>query len=84
MVAPGAVVGDVHALLALGVGGDEGAVGVEDRLVEERGGLLGPDPQPGLVDGVHQRSGHRPRRKRRQKSPAVVGSGMRSAPRASR
>ena len=22
--------------------------------VEERGGLLGPDPQPGLVDGVHQ------------------------------
>ena len=55
VIAPGAVVGDVHALLALGVGGDERAVGVEERLVEEVGGLLAPDPQPGLVDGVHQR-----------------------------
>ena len=33
---------------------DEGAVGVEDGLVEELGGLLGPDPQPRLVEGVHQ------------------------------
>ena len=33
---------------------DEGAVDVEDRLVEELGGLLGPDPQPRLIDGVHQ------------------------------
>ena len=46
VIAPGAVVGDVDALLALGVGADEGAVGVEDRLVEEGGGLLGPDPPP--------------------------------------
>ena len=45
MIAPGAVVGDVDALLALGVGGDEGAVDVDDRLGEEVGGLLGPDPQ---------------------------------------
>ena len=54
VIAPGAVVGDVDALLALGVGADEGAVGVDDRLVEELGGLLGPDAQAGLVDGVHQ------------------------------
>ena len=44
MITPGAVVGDVDVLLALGVGADEGAVDVEDRLVEEVGGLLGPDP----------------------------------------
>ena len=54
MVAPGAVVGDVDALLALGVGGDEGAVDVDDRLVEERVGLLFPDAESGLVDGVHE------------------------------
>ena len=54
MVTPLAVVGDVHSVLALGVGLDDGAVGVEDRLVEELAGLLGPDPQPRLVDGVHQ------------------------------
>ena len=42
MIAPGAVVGDVDALLALGVGGDEGAVDVDDRLGEEAGGLLRP------------------------------------------
>ena len=44
MIAPRAVVGDVDALLALGVGRDEGAVDVEDRFGEERRGLLGPDP----------------------------------------
>ena len=54
MIAPGAVVGDVDALLALGVGGDEGAVDVHDRLAEEVGGLLGVDAQPGGVDGLHQ------------------------------
>ena len=48
MITPGAVVGDVDALLALGVGPDEGAIGVDDRFVEELGGLLGPDPQPRL------------------------------------
>ena len=69
--------------LALGVGRDEGAVGVEDGFLEELGRLLGPDPQPRLVDGVHQ-SHDVGSRKRRQKSPAVVGSGMRSAPRALR
>ena len=54
VVTPGAVVGDVHARFALGVGGDEGAVGVDCGLVEERGGLLRPDALPGLVDRVHQ------------------------------
>ena len=84
MIAPGAVVGDVDALLALGVGGDEGAIDVDDRLAEEVGGLLGVDPQPGGVDGLHQGRGRRIRWNRRQKSPSVVGSGMRTAPRASR
>ena len=56
MITPGAVVGDIDALLALGVGPDEGAIGVEDRFLEELGGLLGPDPQPRLIEGVHQES----------------------------
>src|SRR5436853_5000159 len=34
--------------------GGQGAIGVEERLVEELGGLLLPDPEPGLVEGVHQ------------------------------
>ena len=54
MITPGAVVGDVDALLALGVGLDEGAIALDDRLGKELGGLLGPDPQPRLIDGVHQ------------------------------
>ena len=35
-------------LLALGVGRHDGAIGVDDRLLEELGGLLGPDPRAGL------------------------------------
>ena len=54
VIAPGAVVGDVDAFLALGIGPDEGAIDIDDRLAEEVGGLLGPDPQPGRVDGFHQ------------------------------
>jgi hypothetical protein len=38
VITPRAVVGDVHALLALGVGGDEGAIDVDGGLVEERFG----------------------------------------------
>lgn len=49
MAAPGAVVGDVHALLALAAGGDERAVHVDGGLIEESGGLCGPDA---LADGV--------------------------------
>ena len=49
---PGAVVGDVDALLAAGAGGDEGAVHVEDGLVEELGRLLFPDLDPGPIEDV--------------------------------
>src|SRR5208337_3202525 len=54
MIAPGAVVGDINTLLALGVGADDGAIDVEDRFLEELVGLLGPHPQPRFIDGVHQ------------------------------
>src|SRR5271157_2343121 len=54
MVAPGAVVADVDALLALGVSLDEGAVSVQNRKVEELRRLLGPDTLASLVDGVCQ------------------------------
>ena len=52
VITPGAVVGDIDALLAAGAGGDEGAVGVDDGLVEEVGRLLFPDLDPGLIEDV--------------------------------
>src|SRR5512135_288735 len=55
MVAPGAVVGDVHALLAPAVTRGDRAVGIDEGFLEELLGLLLPDPQPGLVADVHQR-----------------------------
>jgi hypothetical protein len=55
VVAPGAVVGDVHALLAFPGGLDQRAVHVEDRLLEERGRLPGPDPDTNVVNHVEQR-----------------------------
>src|SRR5947209_14815277 len=54
MVTPPAVVADVHSLLALGIGLNEGAIGVQDRLIAKRVGLLSPDPQPRFIDGVDQ------------------------------
>jgi hypothetical protein len=54
LITPVAVVVDVDALLALGIGRDHAAVGVEERFLKELVGLLGPDPQAGLIDGVHQ------------------------------
>ena len=54
MIAPDSIVADVDALFALGAGADEGAVEIHDRLAEEVGGLLGPDPQPGRIDRLHQ------------------------------
>jgi hypothetical protein len=48
MIAPGAVVGEFDALLALGVGPDEGAIGIQDRFLKELGGLLRSDSQPCL------------------------------------
>ena len=53
VITPDSVVGDVHPLLALTRGGHQSAIDVQDRLVEELGGLLGPDPQPGVIDGIH-------------------------------
>ena len=52
VITPGAVVGDIDALLAAGAGGDEGAVDVEDGLVEEVGRLLLPDLESGLIEDV--------------------------------
>src|SRR5512144_78926 len=52
MVAPGAVVSDVDAVLAAGPGGDERAIDVEDGLLEELGGLLLPDLDPCLIEDV--------------------------------
>ena len=52
VIAPGAVVSDVHALLAARTGGDERAVDVEDGLVEEVGRLLLPDFDPCLIEDV--------------------------------
>ena len=45
---------DVDALLALGIGRDHGAVGVEESFLEELVGLLGPDAEADTIDGVHQ------------------------------
>jgi hypothetical protein len=54
MIAPGPVIGNVHALLALTGGLGQGAVHVEERTVEEGVGLPGPDPQTDFVDGVDE------------------------------
>ena len=54
MITPDAVVGDVHALFALAGGGHQGAVGVEDGLVEETGGLVLPDADADLIEDVLQ------------------------------
>src|SRR5206468_511892 len=54
VVAPGAVVGDVHALLALAGGLDQGAVHVDARLREEGVRLRGPDADADVVEGVEQ------------------------------
>src|SRR5512135_3185072 len=52
MVTPGAVIGDVDALLAAGPGGDQRTVDVEHGLVEELGWLLSPELEPGLIEDV--------------------------------
>jgi hypothetical protein len=54
MVSPGAVVGDVHALLATAAAASERAVGVEEGFLEEVLRLLLPDPEPDLIEGVHE------------------------------
>ena len=52
MITPGAVVGDVDALLAARAGGHEGAVDVDDGLVEEAGRLLFPELESDLIEDV--------------------------------
>ncbi len=55
MVAPVALVADVHALLALAGGGNESAIGIDTRwLLEERRRLLLPHPDSYIVDDIHQ------------------------------
>src|SRR5207249_1242170 len=54
MVAPGAVVGDVHALLALAGGFDQAAIHVEGGLGEKGRGLLGPNLATDVVEDVTQ------------------------------
>jgi hypothetical protein len=55
VVAPGAVVGQVHAPLALAQRRGERAVHVEHRLVEELVGLLAPNREADLVEEVLKR-----------------------------
>jgi hypothetical protein len=83
VVPPGAVIGDIDALLATAAAGSQRAVGVEEGLVEEVVGLpFQTRRRVSLKMSMSRSTSGSP--KRRQKSPAVVGSGMRSAPSASR
>ena len=52
MISPGAIVRDVHPLLAARAGGDECAVDVEEGFVEEVRRLLLPDLEPGLIEDI--------------------------------
>ena len=54
MVAPGAVVGDVHALLAAAGRCDQAAIHVEGGLGEKGRRLLGPDLAADVVEDVAQ------------------------------
>ena len=47
MIAPGAVVGDIDGLFALGVGAEEDGVDVDDNLLKEVDRLLGSDAHCG-------------------------------------
>src|SRR5262249_56628405 len=55
VVAPGAVVGQVHPLLALPGGAHQRPVGLEDGPLEEGGGLLPPDLDALPVQDARQR-----------------------------
>ena len=54
MIAPGALVGDVHSSFALAGCHYKGAVQVDRRPLKELLGLPGPDLQPRVVGSVHQ------------------------------
>src|SRR5580658_1805958 len=55
MVAPGAVIGDVHALLAFAGGADQRAVGIDARLLEELVPLICPGLLADVVEDVEKR-----------------------------
>ena len=54
VVAPHALVRDVHAVLALSARRSQRSVSVEHRFVEELRGLLSPDRKANLIDRAHQ------------------------------
>ena len=54
VIAPDAVVGDVHPFFALAGGLDHGAVHVDRGAVEEVVGLLRPDLQARVVEDVDE------------------------------
>jgi len=54
VIPPLALIGDVHALLALPGGAHQRPVGIHDRPREKALGLAPPDVQADLVDGLHQ------------------------------
>ena len=54
MVAPGAILGDVHAGFAFAGGGHQHSMNVNQRLVEERRWLPSPDALADIVEKVDQ------------------------------
>jgi hypothetical protein len=86
VITPLAVIADVHPFLALAGRGGDRAVGVDDRLPEELRVLLFPEFQADFVDRLHQDQDQDLPLvlESSAKSPAVVGSGIRCAPNASR
>src|ERR1700692_3704833 len=54
MIAPGAVVGDVHAVFALAGSGDQGAIHIDPGTVEESIGLIGPHTYTRLINEIDQ------------------------------
>ena len=54
LITPVAFVVDVNAVLALGIGRNQSAVGVNESLLEKLGGLLSPNTKAGVIDDVDQ------------------------------
>jgi len=75
VIAPLALVRDIHPLLALPIGRRQRTVGVDRRLLQEPLGLSPPYPQADLVDRLHQRHNVRYVEPPAE-APAVVGSGI--------
>src|SRR5215469_17019129 len=54
VIAPGAVVGDVHTRFAVAQGRDQRPISVDDGTLEELIVLTGPDPDADVVENVEQ------------------------------